>query len=542
MSGDVFAYAGNLAFLALFGALGLAVRNFARDKLESAPKPKSKAKPTPKAKPKPKPKPKNKPDIEPHCYASADRVARVLAPRRLERRIDMRPVPFERRLGYPEAAGGEASDVPCQEEKEENAGVVARLVPQIPIRRDAPARSWFGGAPEMPAAMPWPKFSGKRGLFLAQICCADLPEGLWNGRGPRKGWLAFFLDPNDGAEVRALHFAERAAPRPAPAPGACCTWPLSGVLAGDADAPRRVDAFPRWPLDIVAVGPGDPDPLAPGDAHAARNRLFREGFDLAAPEHHPFSWASALALTDFALAAMARRKTLIKAALPDVEKQLARARKQIELGGMTQAMLAEMERKAEDLPKLVDGWKAAVAAVDAASEQLRAIAADVRARAETEDFSEETAAALMERLRKIELIHVERAPDPESGAEQARLIRFALTEHRPDAALFAHDYELLREDWAKHAYCAHHPLPQAQRAYFEARWRKLAAHEICGLGHAPFRGLPGFDPETQAVLVEFVSSALLKWRFGNDGTLAATIDQGALAQGDLTRLRSQISE
>ncbi len=181
--------------------------------------------------------------------------------------------------------------------------------------------------------------------------------------------------------------------------------------------------FLAGPWTLSRSVPAIPTRSPPGDANEARNRPFREGFDLADPKHHPFNWASALALADFALAAMARRRTLIKAALPDVQKQLANARKQIELGGMTQATLAEMERKAEDLPKLVDGWNASVASFDSASEQLRAIAEELRVRAETEAFSEEVAAELMERLRALELIHVERGPDPErgSGAERVRV-------------------------------------------------------------------------------------------------------------------------
>jgi len=522
MVGAFLPYLGNLVFLALFALLGLALRQIAREQKPAQAKPAA------------------APELEPQCFAPAARLERVLAPR-VERRLVSRPVAVERRgAGAPpaESAPGETT-----ERQDAGEAVIARLVPQVPIRRDAPARSWFGGAPEMPAAMPWPKFSGRRGLFLAQICCADLPEKLWFGRGPRRGWLAIFVDPNDGRELRALHFAERGAPRPAPAPGACCTWPHAGGL--DGEGLRRIDAFPRWPLDIVAVGPACADPRAEGDVGAARHGFLRAGFDLASPQHHPFDWASALALPEMAIAAMARRRALIRSALPDVQKQLANARKQIELGGLTQATLKEMERRAEELPMLVDGWKASVHSFDAASDQLRALAENLRARAESEPFTPAIAAELMAQLRGIELIHVERAPDPERGpgAENVRVTCLPLTEHHPDASLFAHDYEVLREDWAKHAYVADGDVfTDAQRDHFEARWRALAAHEMAGLGHMPFRDIPGFNPETQAVLVEFVSSALLKWRFGDDGSLAATIDELALGQSDFTRLRSQISQ
>ena len=41
------------------------------------------------------------------------------------------------------------------------------------------------------------------------------------------------------------------------------------------------------------------------------------------------------------------------------------------------------------------------------------------------------------------------------------------------------------------------------------------------------------------VLIEFASSELLKWRFGDDGSLAATIDNAALAQDDGGRGRGR---
>jgi len=524
MFGDYTMAVGNLAFLALFALLGLALRNLAREKAEAAPAPRAES------------------DLDPRCFAPAARLEQAVAPPRGERRIASRPVKVERRK-QPQPAGAEppaeAAIADGAEELVACEGLAVRLIPQAPIRRDEDARSWFGGAPEMPPAMPWPKFAGRRGLFLAQICCADLPENLWNGLGPRKGWLAFFVDPHDGRELRALHFAERGAVRPSPAPGACCAWPQGG----GADGPRRIDAFPRWPLDIVTAAPDGDDPRANSVAESLRSGPNRPAFDLASREHRPFDWASFLALGDLALAAMARRRVLIKAALPDVEKQLASARKQIELGGMTQAMLGEMQRKAEDLPKLIEAWKASVAALDAAAAQVRTVAEEARGRSDKEAFSDEVAAELMQRLRAVELLHVERGADPERGpgAETIRATRAPLTEHRPEASLFVHDYESLREDWAKHAWCAQaDALPEAQRGYFEARWREMAALEATGMGRQPAGVLPGFNPANQTVLVEFVSSPLLKWRFGNEGALTATIDDAFLAQGDFTRLRSQI--
>src|SRR4051794_34286422 len=86
------------------------------------------------------------------------------------------------------ASSGERID------RKANASVVLRR--QVPIRFDEPARSWLGGLPQMPDNIPWPRTTGNGAPlhFIAQIACADLPKQIWNGRGPRDGWLLLFVD------------------------------------------------------------------------------------------------------------------------------------------------------------------------------------------------------------------------------------------------------------------------------------------------------------------------------------------------------------
>src|SRR3546814_7878402 len=71
-----------------------------------------------------------------------------------------------------------------------DTAVRVRLVPQIPLRDAIQTHSRLGGRPHLPAATDWPRIDGVKGDFLAQIACADLPQGLWDGLGPRDGWLA----------------------------------------------------------------------------------------------------------------------------------------------------------------------------------------------------------------------------------------------------------------------------------------------------------------------------------------------------------------
>ena len=75
---------------------------------------------------------------------------------------------------------------------------VVRLRLYVPIPDGLPPRSWLGGNPRLPDPFVWPEGDGKPFQFVAQIDCSELPEGLWHGAGPRRGWLAFFVGARKG--------------------------------------------------------------------------------------------------------------------------------------------------------------------------------------------------------------------------------------------------------------------------------------------------------------------------------------------------------
>src|SRR5690606_41894101 len=79
------------------------------------------------------------------------------------------------------------------------AGGGIKLIPRIPPRDAIHTRSWLGGRPRLPQTEQWPRIEGVRADFLAQIARADLPRDLWNGLGPREGWLAIFGHPDTTA-------------------------------------------------------------------------------------------------------------------------------------------------------------------------------------------------------------------------------------------------------------------------------------------------------------------------------------------------------
>lgn len=127
---------------------------------------------------------------------------------------------------------------------------------RIALRPAFPQRvtsSWVGGQPMLPKGMDWPAHDGKPMRFLAQIGLEDLPDTLWQGLGPRRGWLAFFAaSAGLDHEVAVRHVTgpvtERAQPE-----GVEQAWldnmapdALRAVLGRAADVP------PRWFLEPVS--------------------------------------------------------------------------------------------------------------------------------------------------------------------------------------------------------------------------------------------------------------------------------------------------
>ena len=69
--------------------------------------------------------------------------------------------------------------------------------------------SWLGGRPFMPANIAWPIGDGEPYRFLAQIDCSVLPSDIWEGLGPRTGWLLIFGGYNSGTmDYRIVHTTE----------------------------------------------------------------------------------------------------------------------------------------------------------------------------------------------------------------------------------------------------------------------------------------------------------------------------------------------
>ena len=182
-----------------------------------------------------------------------------------------------------------------------------RLVPQVPILPGTSPRSWFGGAPSLPEGTAWPVCDGKPAEFLAQIDCSGLPADLWDGVGPRAGWLSFFLGTEEGyIAAKIVHTRSRGAPVQPPRLMNFEWLNLSEIPTMDWTSLARKDV-PKWPVDVVWVSSPEEDPLvrAPvsggrdGDPRAVR---YETGFALTEPGWKPFDWETTLLLLDTAVA------------------------------------------------------------------------------------------------------------------------------------------------------------------------------------------------------------------------------------------------
>lgn len=394
-------------------------------------------------------------------------------------------------------------------EKADVEEVTIRLVPQIPPRDAISTNSWLGGRPRLPAGMEWPRIDDQLADFLAQISCADLPQDLWGGLGPRDGALAFFIHRRKQA-LRVLHLRDT---------GMAVTPPFTlndpegwfgphGGLASDDLGSFAVRAFPEWPVDLVAIRPGDADPRSEGDPNEPGAALYDRGYDIADPAFHPFDWGSMTAMVAL------------------LEQRLDR-------------LTTEASEADADNPDEMEQCAALNREARARAEEIIAIVRDGAGRA---DFSASDATAVMAALHAIRWVKVIRSADAETGAEQVETIALPLTTHRADANLWVHDYQTILFDRAKHAWCANPDnLSAPARALFEPWWRTLAEREMAAMGHEPFRHVPDYDEERDAVLLELPTSGLMSRRFGDRDNLVVTIDRADLAIGDFSKLRVQVS-
>jgi hypothetical protein len=369
--------------------------------------------------------------------------------------------------------------------------VAVRLQPQVPLRDAESPRSWLGGGPAMADDIAWPEVDGVATRFLGQICCADLPADLWGGIGPRDGWLALFIHPT-GVVVK--HLATLGPWRERPGEAGDDLWLPYHWRRPKAGLAQLVER-PRWPVDLVAVRPGEPDWQMPGSSKIIRE-LYLAGHDAAAPEHRPFDRNSTLEMLAMIEGSINDRM----AAMVEREGKQATTDEQ---RSQSQAQRAILEAV---LPPVVD--------LLARARALPAVSAD-----EIADIMQQLSAIMV--------------PDRAGGLA-------SLTLHPAASWLWVWDFEERRLELAKQVYCGDPAaLPEPARSYCEAIWKSVALGEMAVMGQMPAGNLDQFDPRSEVALVEFRSTDLIGWNFGDVSNLLLGIRRDDLTAGRFDRVTAE---
>ena len=151
----------------------------------------------------------------------------------------------------------------------------------------------------MPDNVEWPELDGSPAIFRAQIDCRTLPPGIWDNRGPKKGWLCFFSSAENLGNVRILHNHEMGQPRPSNAP-IDDRWLISDLGERWLSELQPLNRqLPRWPLRTEqreAQWKGRKYKAEPN----LRMDFVVKDANLTDPDYLPFDQLSAHALIDAA--------------------------------------------------------------------------------------------------------------------------------------------------------------------------------------------------------------------------------------------------
>lgn len=435
------------------------------------------------------------------------------------------------------------------------ARVVARLIPQVPVVDRDGGMGWFGGGARLAPGMAWPQIDAVPLQLLAQINCSRLPAGLWDGLGPRSGWLAIFLHP-ETLMPKVLHFDAPGDFKPSPPIGADCNF-VGYDGRKNAEACGYTETFPRWPVTIEELEQVDESPDAPPgpNGRSLPHVRYAERHDFVAAGRWPFDWPSALAMIDTALAEF--KKLLPQGEAPawfaaEAIRKSARGIETAKASGADAETIAGLEVRHGEM--IVSAEAFAYRLKNSA--HLVSVLEDLKQRidgmAARQPFSTSAIEPVLAELQKLKWMHKRIPPFYRDGNKLSELKRAAegceafllpLTTHDPAAVpTWVHGFETYLLDAAKRAYLSDRSaLPPRLRADCEEMWRSRAEESMGGMGHVPWRYVHEFDIDEDATLLELPSSDLMGWQFGDVDNLVITIKKSDLARGDFSQTYVQIS-
>ena len=442
-------------------------------------------------------------------YIAWNRAHRSVALQAMQRTAS-RPLPDEERTLVKDMVAGVTAQIDHEADlarARQRQPAHVRLELQVPLRERTAMRGWFGGAPSLPPGVDWPVgTSGKPQHFLAQFDCAALPPGIWNGLGPRQGWLSFFIGDENDASV--LHTQ---------GPGDFCTPPRSdrpeffkGQMFGSLWDETQANQV-RWPIDIIEVREGAGAEAARtgysgfASDRVLRKALYAESYSLLDPRFAPFDWQSLVYLVMAAGTAPRRR-------LAFLQRRLG--------AGTVGTQPAEAEQNEADL------LQTTIRALGDLEAALRDKIGDPAP----------TDAHIQHVYQTITSLP---APRTAGTAQDVSLLSL---ESPPEQEVWHYEYVALLIDHCQSLH-ARAPDTTPPRIWdtIEGALSDMARYERGLVGALPNGYVHGFDVANDVVLLELPTSGFMKWQWGDVYNLVITTSKKNLADADFAGVRAHVT-
>ncbi len=410
-----------------------------------------------------------------------------------------------------------------------------RLMPQVPIRSQS--SSWLGGQPYMPESMAWPiDDDGNPMAFIAQLDLAQMPAEIWEGLGPRQGWLLFFSGYDCG-DIHLVHTPElgsvhRRPSLPESRTSKYAHWFYHGVDVYD-DMPSAIREQPHWPVDIVPVAAGsNSEDWDYGFAHSTDanpspgTERYTDQFDIREPRFLPFDWHSLWCL--------------VRASREAIRYPMKSARDTIKYTpGPVQKLQQDrpegFETSIQNAQKKVQTAETRLAELQKVEAQIEALEQQVvAARQAQTPFSQTERDRIMLALTELDM----RGYNTYNPEDPNRLGYVS----GPQSSGWLNTYTALFLDYAKHLYVSTPQiLPKAVKDELERDLQFRAPREYGLSGHYPVGYVHEYEETTDITLLQLPTSDLMKWMWGDMYDLVLTIKKSDLAKGDFSKVYMQIT-
>ncbi|WP_026792822.1 DUF1963 domain-containing protein [Pleomorphomonas oryzae] len=448
---------------------------------------------------------------------------------------------------------------------------------QVPIRFGEAPRSWLGGLPMMPENVAWPRAANGSPLhFIAEIDCADLPANLWNGLGPRQGWLLLFVEvqqldyETDGDLVQVLHIDQLGPERQPPEDMSTVRLVMWDLIGGQPKIrPGVPKMWRKWPVDLVVQEYTPSDDEAEGPPLVSGEELYEapvsdRGFmAFSVGLDRPLTWRGALYYIQEFLRDLEPERFklnftnwqggllqppepgadgagLMAQALEGLDKIKARLREHDEV------RLAELEKQrdyltrindsrpgpegdafiAEEIETLGEGHLAWAAGLRSAAESLMAhiLAQDLDAPMSDDDWRSIAATFKSKSVFWQKTHFADALERVERGLSTDDQLRMAIREDALDA--------YARNNATNPA------IPRDLLDDVEARLRFINEGRPHRMGGQPSLIQPHGPMEDAALLFQMASDQAMGWNWADVGALYVTISLDDLRKGQFDRLHA----